>query len=97
MDKLNLLFNPKQFADAFGAAMRDSLAGLRRNVVTWLPGIGVPLRRAVYDEAGTALFTSEARDQQDELFDEWLEPPRRLFIFGAGDDAQPTAVRHLRL
>ena len=24
-----------------------------------------------------------------EPFDEWLEPPQRLFVFGAGDDAQP--------
>ncbi len=76
-------------AAALLSAMRDSLHGARRNVVTWLPRHGVPLRRVVYDDAGTTLFESEAHGEEDDVFDEWLEPPQRLFIFGAADDAQP--------
>lgn len=41
MDKLNLLFNPKQFADAFGAAMRDSnFAAMQSqpDATVWLDG-----------------------------------------------------------
>jgi xanthine/CO dehydrogenase XdhC/CoxF family maturation factor len=87
---LDLLIEPTNTPEAAAllCAMRDSLAGARRNVVTWLPGNGWALRRAVYDDAGTALFESEAPSEENEVFDEWLEPPQRLFIFGAGDDAE---------
>jgi len=87
---LDLLFEPTGTPEATALlqALQDSLAGLRRNVVTWLPVDGQPLR-AVYDEAGTPLFNSPAASQSEVLFDEWLEPPQRLLLFGAGDDAQP--------
>jgi hypothetical protein len=41
MDKLNLLFNPKQFAEAFGAAMRDSTFAAMQSqpdATVWLDG-----------------------------------------------------------
>jgi xanthine/CO dehydrogenase XdhC/CoxF family maturation factor len=69
--------------------MRESLAGLRRNVVTWLPDHEQPLRRTVYDESGIALFESPKPSSHGLVFDEWLEPPQRLLLFGAGDDAEP--------
>jgi xanthine/CO dehydrogenase XdhC/CoxF family maturation factor len=79
-------------ANALFMAMRDSLAGARRNVVTWMPVGGSRLRRAIFDEQGTTLFRSTGEaSPQSEVFDEWLEPPQRLFLFGAGDDAQPMA------
>jgi xanthine/CO dehydrogenase XdhC/CoxF family maturation factor len=91
---LDLLIEPTNTPEAAAllSAMRDSLSGARRNVATWLPGSGMPLRRAVYDNAGTTLFRSDAHAQRDAVFDEWLEPPQRLFIFGAGDDAQPMTM-----
>lgn len=78
-------------AGALLSAISDSLTGLRRNVVTWLPANGRPLRRAVYDEAGTTLFESPGSSPESSVFDEWLDPPQRLLLFGAGDDAQPIA------
>jgi hypothetical protein len=41
MDKLDLLFNPKQFADAFGAALRDSGSVAMKSdpdATVWLEG-----------------------------------------------------------
>ena len=89
---LDLLIEPADTPEATAllSAMRDSLGGSRRNVVTWLPRGGSSLRRAVYDDAGAALFDSGTQPAED-VFDEWLEPPQRIFIFGAGDDAQPLA------
>ena len=88
---LDLLFEPVDTPEAAAllTAMRASLAGLRRNVVTWLPQNEQPLRRAVYDESGTTLFASPGVSSPDLVFDEWLESPQRLLLFGAGDDAQP--------
>src|SRR5215469_7523143 len=55
---LDLLVEPvgTPEAEALLRAMQDSLTGLRRNIVTWLPENNQPLRRAVYDESGTTLF-----------------------------------------
>jgi xanthine dehydrogenase accessory factor len=88
---LDLLFEPTDTPEAAALlkAMGESLAGFRRNVVTWLPENGQRLRRAVYDESGTALFESPGTSAHEFIFDEWLEPPQRLLLFGAGDDAQP--------
>jgi xanthine dehydrogenase accessory factor len=88
---LDLLIEPTDTPEAAALvkAMRESLAGLRRNVVTWLPGNMQPLRRAVYDETGAMLFESAGTSSHSFIFDEWLEPPQRLLLFGAGDDAQP--------
>jgi xanthine/CO dehydrogenase XdhC/CoxF family maturation factor len=88
---LDLLIEPADTPEAAALlnAMQESLAGVRRNVLTWLPGNTQPLRRAVYDESGTPLFQSPGTSSHNLLFDEWLEPPQRLLLFGAGDDAEP--------
>lgn len=87
---LDLLLEPTNTPEAIALleVMRDSLGGLRRNVVTWLPNATKPLRRTIYDDVGRTLFASSEQRFDDEIFDEWLEPPQRVFIFGAGDDAQ---------
>lgn len=87
---LDLLIEPTHSEEAVALlrAMEDSLLGQRRNVVTWLPANGGPLRRAIFDESGTPLFVSAGDSPESAVFDEWLEAPQRLFLFGAGDDAQ---------
>lgn len=88
---LDLLVEPMNTpeAQALLSAMRDSLGGLRRNVVTWLPSAARQLCRTICDDSGRALFESPELRADDDVFDEWLEPPQKIFIFGAGDDAQP--------
>jgi len=88
---IDLLIEPCETAEATAlvTAMRESLTGLRRNVVTWLPHNGHPLRRTIYDQSGSVLFASSGSVTEGAVFDEWLEPPQRLLLFGAGDDAQP--------
>jgi len=87
---VELLLEPAGTAefDAVMHAMRDSLAGKRREVMTRLPEQGTPLARKVRDESGTVLFASSTASE-GALFDESLEPPQRLIVLGAGDDAQP--------
>lgn len=58
-------------------ALEASLEGEECRVVTWLPENGRPLRRVV--GAGEA----------EGGFEERIEAPQRLVVFGAGDDAQP--------
>ncbi|HEX5282517.1 MAG TPA: XdhC family protein [Bryocella sp.] len=88
---LDLLIEPVDTPEAAAllSAMSESLTGLRRNVVTWLPTNGRSLRRAIYDESGTVIFESSGSPSNLSVFDECLEPPQRLLLFGAGDDAQP--------
>lgn len=88
---LDLLMEPVDTPEAAALlnAMAESLIGLRRNVVTWLPANGRALRRSIYDESGTVLFESTGSRSDLSVFDEWLDPPQRLLLFGAGDDAQP--------
>jgi xanthine dehydrogenase accessory factor len=90
---LYLLLEPTdtpEFA-ALMAAMEDSLRGETREIVTVLPQAGVPLQRVVRDAAGCPVFgePGEWLIQPAEVFREWLEPPQRLLLFGAGNDAQP--------
>src|SRR5215831_4396646 len=67
---LDLLVEPTDTpeAQALLSAMQDSLKGLRRNIVTWLPGNSQPLRRAVYDESGTTLFESAGISSHEVVF-----------------------------
>ena len=58
-------------------AMEASLRGEAKRVVTWLPESGRPLRRVVGEGACEGGI------------EEWLEAPQRMYVFGAGDDAQP--------
>jgi xanthine dehydrogenase accessory factor len=66
-------------------AMDASLRGEARRIVTQLPEGGRPLRRRVGDAEGEVGVGFDA----GQVFDERLEPPQRLFVFGAGDDARP--------
>lgn len=86
---LDLLIESTDTAEAAALlqAMRESLSGSRRNVATWLTETG-GLRRSIYDESGTTLFESERELLGAPIFDEWLDAPQRLLLFGAGDDAQ---------
>ena len=72
-------------------AMQASLRGERRRIATQLPGNGLPFLRCILDEFGEHVFRSQEPlvDPGFRVFDEWLEPPQRLILFGAGDDAQP--------
>ena len=105
---LDLLLEPAgtpEF-DALLQAMESSLCGARYDVHTWLPELGTPLRRAVWNEGGDIVFASASLDDGDLLqarlspssspdpeltgiFAEHLQPPQRLVVSGAGDDAKP--------
>jgi len=87
---VNLLLEPAGTAefDVVMKAMQESLQGKRRRVVTRLPENGAVLTREVHDESGLAVFACEAVSE-GAVYEEWLEPPQRLIVLGAGDDAQP--------
>ena len=71
-------------------AMKASLRGEARRIITWLPQRNAPLRREISDDSEAAIFSSEPTDRiAPDLFAETLDAPQRLFVFGAGDDAQP--------
>jgi xanthine dehydrogenase accessory factor len=72
--------------DALMRALEASLRGEVRRVVTQLPERGLPLGRVVLDEASC---DAESCFDERSRVDEWVEAPQRLFVFGAGDDAQP--------
>ena len=75
--------------NAFASSLEDNPC----TVQTWLPGPGRPLARVVTDANGRHLFKSAHAPQDaydlNVVFTEHLNPPQRLFLFGAGDDAQP--------
>jgi xanthine/CO dehydrogenase XdhC/CoxF family maturation factor len=76
---VELLVEPAGTAE-FGAlmeALEASLEGVESRVVTWLPEMGRALRRVVGDVAAEGGF------------EERVEAPQRLVVFGAGDDARP--------
>jgi xanthine dehydrogenase accessory factor len=93
---VDLLFEPAgttEFA-AQMEALEATLRGGSRQVVTQLPGDGRPLSRTIRDEAGRTIFASThgppvAACATEDTFAELLEPPQRLILFGAGDDARP--------
>ncbi len=66
-------------------ALANSLNGEASNVYTALPEDGRPFLRVIRAEAGEA----EAQFTGSNIHHEWLEPPPRLLIFGAGNDSQP--------
>lgn len=101
---VDLLVEPAGTAEfeALMVAMEKSLAGEISTVVTWLPGDGRTLRRAVLRD-GALVFASEGLgekklacalglrggEEYEGRFVEELEAPQRLFVLGAGDDAKP--------
>jgi xanthine/CO dehydrogenase XdhC/CoxF family maturation factor len=87
---VDLLVEPAGTAEfeALMEAMEASLRGEVRRVATWLPSAASRLRRMVWDHAGAVLF-GQGCGPAEESFEDVLEAPQRMFVFGAGDDAQP--------
>jgi xanthine/CO dehydrogenase XdhC/CoxF family maturation factor len=80
---VDLLVEPAGTGE-FGAlmeALEASLRGEAGRVVTWLPESGRSLRRVVC-EVGAEMEVEGG-------FEERIEAPQRLVVFGAGDDARP--------
>jgi xanthine dehydrogenase accessory factor len=80
--------------EALMEALAATLRGESRRVATQLPERGRWLRRLIADAAGVPIVAAGVHSPETfaddaEIFDEWIEPPQRLFVFGAGDDAQP--------
>jgi xanthine dehydrogenase accessory factor len=98
---VDLLFEPSDTAEfaALLNALKGSLSGKSAKVVTWLPSESMPMRRAVVSAADEIQFQSEGllteeieaalEGRMKNIFVEQLEPPPRLIILGAGDDAKP--------
>ena len=84
-------------------AIESSLRGEPSRVVSFLPGDGRGLRRAVYGADGGVIFASAGLSETkldcargllpgreyEGRFVEELRAPQRLFVLGAGDDAKP--------
>lgn len=77
--------------EALLLASSASLGGEKRSVATVLPRNGRPLAREVRDAEGKTVFRSQglALQGDEHWFREQLEPPQRLFVCGAGEDARP--------
>jgi len=81
--------------EALLRAMEGSLRGETARVMSWLPGEGSQLRRAVWDADGVVAFASaglsagELARADGQVYVEELTAPQRLVVFGAGDDARP--------
>ncbi|HZL24908.1 MAG TPA: XdhC family protein [Acidobacteriaceae bacterium] len=89
---VDLLIEPAHMPECLALmdAMKASLRGEARRIVTWLPQRTTPLRREISNESEAIIFTSEPTDRiGPDLFAETLGAPQRLLVFGAGDDAQP--------
>lgn len=88
---VDLLVEPTDTPEfqALMEAMEASLQGVARQIVTRLPTGEVSLQRAVLEGSGSLLFGSNVPSLDTNTFEEWLDAPQRLILFGAGDDAQP--------
>ena len=76
--------------EALMQALAATLAGVSRGVTTWLPEGTNRLAREITDSHGEVIFRSvELSAQGRPSFQEQLQPPQRLFVFGAGEDARP--------
>jgi xanthine dehydrogenase accessory factor len=92
-------------AEALMASMEASLGGETLTVLTWLPHAGRGLARAVLAAGADFSFASNSLTEEElvgaragvlgrvkvpeGVYVERLEPPQRLFVLGAGDDAKP--------
>ena len=86
-------------------ALEASLRGESYTVITWLPGGNRTFARAIVAADGGVDFATEGlspaaianamvtgsqwSEDSGGIHVERLEPPQRLFVFGAGDDAKP--------
>ncbi len=89
---VDLLIEPAATPEcaALISAMQASLRREQRTVVTWLPQDGRPMRREILDHHGAQFFCSEGVSDVESIpFAESFDAPQRLFVMGAGDDAQP--------
>jgi xanthine dehydrogenase accessory factor len=89
---VDLLIEPANTPECIALmdALQNSLQGSLRRVITWLPHESAKLLREISDERDTNIFRSAGCVEPDaEPFAESLDAPQRLFVFGAGDDAQP--------
>ncbi len=94
---VHVLLEPAGTAEftAMMEALEASLLGQTRHIATTLPGEGHAFARSITDAAGKLLFgTAEctAECAFGKVYKERLDPPQRLFLFGAGDDAQPVVA-----
>ena len=77
-------------------ALEASLRGKKRHIATTLPHAAHRMTRRITDGDGFVLFCSAYAEDSDtmnpggrgEEYKEQLQPAQRLFVFGAGDDAQ---------
>ena len=77
--------------EATMAALAASLRGETRFVNTWLPTADRALAREITGRAGESIFRSPhlVSHPGEASIREHLQPPQRLFVFGAGEDARP--------
>jgi xanthine/CO dehydrogenase XdhC/CoxF family maturation factor len=91
--EIDILLEPANTPEcaALIEAMRQSLAGKPRIVTTTLPVDDQPLQRTILAPNEEVIFASTIISSAAQKFTEHLNPPQRLILFGAGDDAQPLA------
>ncbi|WP_419805020.1 XdhC family protein [Terriglobus sp.] len=77
-------------------ALARSLEGETSEIDTTLPAEGRALSRVVRTIAtgitsGTVASDTDSDQAEPEIYSERIEPPQRVLVFGAGDDAHPLA------
>ncbi|HXB61556.1 MAG TPA: XdhC family protein [Acidobacteriaceae bacterium] len=89
--EIDILLEPANTpeCEALIEAMRASLHGKSRIAITTLPAESQPLQRVILTTNEETIFASATVSSTAEKFTEHLNPPQRLILFGAGDDAQP--------
>ena len=76
--------------EALLQALTASLTGATRHITTCTPATGQPLWREVTAGNGDVLFRSPyPLATMEGAYSEQIDPPQRLLVFGAGDDARP--------
>jgi xanthine dehydrogenase accessory factor len=90
---VDLLIEPAGTAEfeAMLGAIAATQHGQERRVLTQLPAAGHRFARCILDADGRQVFSSAEGfvDRSQPHFEERMSGPQRLFVFGAGNDAQP--------
>lgn len=103
---VDLLVEPAHSAEAQALlqAIDASLTGEQFRVVTWLPENQTQFARVIFDANCRVVFHSDslsvgeveaartATSADASMYFEELNPPQRLFVLGAGDDAGPVVT-----